>query len=307
MSINDFEERIKALKAKAEEISLKFIEELKNESKNISTKLDELKSKKGRTVYEELRNFLYNSQRNLNHLKSKWSTPKYNFNSLLRQLMTDIANSNMSNSDKIKLYEQINTALSNPSERLKDSLKDLDNLVNEIKIKLQANITNMYKEGIYIGTLPKIEETINNIAKSTMKYLTEPTTRILSQIPESETKIIDILVETGIFKDRSEAVAFFVHKGIESSKELLSKANERIKEVQEKEVTEVKHLNIHLVKSIKCPFCGYEGEFRLIKNWRYNSYDVEMFECPKCKGRFNHYVNIKNKTSEFVIKIKPKS
>jgi hypothetical protein len=42
MSINDFEERISALKAKGEEISLKFAEELKNESKNISTKRQSL-------------------------------------------------------------------------------------------------------------------------------------------------------------------------------------------------------------------------------------------------------------------------
>ena len=60
MSISDFEERIRALKAKAEEISLKFAEELKNESKNISTKLDELKNKGGRVAYEELRKLLRN-------------------------------------------------------------------------------------------------------------------------------------------------------------------------------------------------------------------------------------------------------
>jgi diphthamide synthase subunit DPH2 len=71
MSISDLEERIRALKAKAEEISLKFTEELKNESKNISTKLDELKNKEGHAAYEELGNFLHNSEYNLYHLKSK--------------------------------------------------------------------------------------------------------------------------------------------------------------------------------------------------------------------------------------------
>jgi Arc/MetJ-type ribon-helix-helix transcriptional regulator/ElaB/YqjD/DUF883 family membrane-anchored ribosome-binding protein len=243
MSISDFEERIRALKAKAEEISLKFAEELKNESKNISTKLDELKNKGGRVAYEELRKLLRNSQNNLSSLRFRWSAPRYNFRSQLRQLEADIADSNLSNNDKIKLYEQIYDLLSDLSERFEDSLKDLDDLVNEIKIKLQAIITNIYKEDIHIWPLPKIEETIKNFAESMMKDLTEPATFIISQIPESEARIIDILVKTGIFKSRSEAVAFFVHKGIESSKESLNKINERISQIgefQERELAEVK-------------------------------------------------------------------
>jgi Arc/MetJ-type ribon-helix-helix transcriptional regulator len=251
----------------------------------------------------------------------------------------------------------------------------------------------MYKEGIYIGTLSKIEETINRTMRDTIKYLTEPTTFISSQIPESEARIIDILVKAGIFKNRSEAVAFFVHRGIESSKELLYNTKKQAKEIKAvvydplsqigknirelinqvvyihnyeiKEVTirgnntrmvildisrdgentekyhsfsttlisqletlkkyfvegytvkakiaqDGQHVilaeptNTPMTKGIKCPFCGYEGELTLIKNWRFNFYDVKMFECPKCKGRFNHYVHIKNKTTSFVIKIKPK-
>jgi len=59
---------------------------------------------------------------------------------------------------------------------------------------------------------------------------------------------------------------------------------------------------------VKCPYCGYEGEFSLIKNWRFRFYDVKMFECPNCHSVFNHYtgVSVKGKASEFVIKIKPR-
>jgi transposase-like protein len=59
---------------------------------------------------------------------------------------------------------------------------------------------------------------------------------------------------------------------------------------------------------IKCPYCNYEGEFKLIKNWRFRFYDVKMFECPKCHSVFNHYagVSVKGKASEFRIKIKPR-
>jgi hypothetical protein len=59
---------------------------------------------------------------------------------------------------------------------------------------------------------------------------------------------------------------------------------------------------------VKCPYCGYEGKFILIKNWRFRFYDVIMINCPKCNGVFNHYagVSAKGKTSEFVIKVKPR-
>jgi transcriptional regulator NrdR family protein len=59
---------------------------------------------------------------------------------------------------------------------------------------------------------------------------------------------------------------------------------------------------------VKCPYCDYEGEFKLIKNWRFRFYDVKRLECPKCNGRFNYYVgvSVKGKTSKFVIKVKHK-
>jgi len=59
---------------------------------------------------------------------------------------------------------------------------------------------------------------------------------------------------------------------------------------------------------VKCPYCGYEGEFKLIKKWRFRFYDVKRLECPKCNGVFNHYmgVSVKGKTSEFMIKVKPR-
>ena len=56
---------------------------------------------------------------------------------------------------------------------------------------------------------------------------------------------------------------------------------------------------------VKCPFCGYEGEFKEIKAWKFLFYNVKMLECPRCEGRFNHYLGMspKGKRSEFVIRI----
>jgi len=59
---------------------------------------------------------------------------------------------------------------------------------------------------------------------------------------------------------------------------------------------------------VKCPYCGFEGELRSLKTWRFRFYDVSMLECPKCGGRFNHYVGVtsRGKHSEFVIRVRPR-
>jgi len=59
---------------------------------------------------------------------------------------------------------------------------------------------------------------------------------------------------------------------------------------------------------VKCPYCGYEGEFRVLKTWRFRFYNVSRMECPRCHGVFNYYqgVSPKGKRSEFVIRVRPK-
>lgn len=57
---------------------------------------------------------------------------------------------------------------------------------------------------------------------------------------------------------------------------------------------------------VKCPYCGFEGEFKTLKTWKFRFYDVEMFECSSCKRKFNHHHGISprsNKASEFIIRL----
>jgi transposase len=61
-------------------------------------------------------------------------------------------------------------------------------------------------------------------------------------------------------------------------------------------------------KVVKCPYCGYEGEFKPLETWKFRFYEVKHLECPKCHGVFNHYRGLSpaGKRSEFVIRVKPK-
>lgn len=56
----------------------------------------------------------------------------------------------------------------------------------------------------------------------------------------------------------------------------------------------------------KCPYCGYEGEFKVQKTWKF--YEVKRLECPRCHGIFNHYqgTSPRGKKSEFGIRIRPR-
>ena len=60
-------------------------------------------------------------------------------------------------------------------------------------------------------------------------------------------------------------------------------------------------------KVVKCPYCGFEGDFKALKAWKFRFYNVKRLSCPKCDGIFNHYVGITPKTkkrSEFVIRVR---
>ena len=59
---------------------------------------------------------------------------------------------------------------------------------------------------------------------------------------------------------------------------------------------------------VRCPFCSYEGEFKLHKTWGFRFYEVKRLECPKCHGVFNHYhgVSPSGKKSEFAIRVRPR-
>jgi hypothetical protein len=59
---------------------------------------------------------------------------------------------------------------------------------------------------------------------------------------------------------------------------------------------------------VKCPYCGFDYEFRLLKTWKFRFYDVKRLQCPGCNGVFNHYYGIspKGKATEFVVRVKPR-
>lgn len=79
-----------------------------------------------------------------------------------------------------------------------------------------------------------VGEALRTVAED-IKETAESISTVVSSIRlrEDDMKIIDELVEAGIFKSRSEAVAYFTHKGIEASKEWLQKIREHVEKIRE--------------------------------------------------------------------------
>ncbi len=241
-NIDDFEKRIKELREEIEKELSKVMEQLKSESRSISTKLDELKGREDKTAYEELRKLLLDARNNLSDLKLELRRLEHKFYSQLHDLKMDVERSNLSHSDKMRLDDMINGLnylLKDMSESIRESLEDLGDLVSELRSKMREAIRSAYRKGqgiisVGIRSLPDIGKIIDDAMEIARKGLEEATTVISSvRIPESDAKIIDELVNAGLFKSRNEALAFFVHKGIESSKDWLNKVNERITRIKE--------------------------------------------------------------------------
>jgi len=57
---------------------------------------------------------------------------------------------------------------------------------------------------------------------------------------------------------------------------------------------------------VRCPYCGFEGEHRLLKTWKYVAWDVYYYECPRCSSRFGFYADPEGKRRSFTVKFKPR-
>lgn len=59
---------------------------------------------------------------------------------------------------------------------------------------------------------------------------------------------------------------------------------------------------------MKCPFCGYDGQPEVAKEWKFRFYTVQRVKCPMCGGIFNQYAGTTpaGRFSEFIIRVKPR-
>ena len=55
---------------------------------------------------------------------------------------------------------------------------------------------------------------------------------------------------------------------------------------------------------VECPYCGYKGDFKLLKTWKYKWWDVYFYECPHCLGKFRWQIDPEGKKKSYIIKVR---
>lgn len=54
---------------------------------------------------------------------------------------------------------------------------------------------------------------------------------------------------------------------------------------------------------VRCPYCDYEGEFTLVKTWKFSYWIVYLYKCPSCGGMFRWQVDPEGRRRSYVMKL----
>jgi Arc/MetJ-type ribon-helix-helix transcriptional regulator len=111
---------------------------------------------------------------------------------------------------------------------LKDRIMDLADKIRA-RYGLESIIPIRVFENIGKTVAKVIEESLETLEQAVGRV---STTVLSVRISDEDLRIIDSLVEGGVFRSRSEAVAFFTHRGIECSKDWIEKVKDKLEEIR---------------------------------------------------------------------------
>jgi len=117
-------------------------------------------------------------------------------------------------------------------ESFEDGVEDLLERVEEARLVLEPRrVRREIRIEIPEIRLPDIgkiiEESLSAAWRSSPSAVVS-STRIL----QADLKVIDALVEAGVFRSRNEGIAYFVHRGIECSRDWLEKVKAKVEEIR---------------------------------------------------------------------------
>ncbi|MET1160562.1 MAG: hypothetical protein ABWW65_06325 [Thermoprotei archaeon] len=142
------------------------------------------------------------------------------------------------------------TELEDISLIVRDKVREITDKLNELREEIAEqlgvekksilqppiDLTSMIQHGIrdvLRNTIKIIEDIRKDVNESLRELIGEFSSYVVSvRLRKRDLDIIDKLIDAGIFKSRSEAVAFFTHKGIEALHEWISKALEKAEEIK---------------------------------------------------------------------------
>ncbi|MEZ0290825.1 MAG: hypothetical protein ABWJ42_07050 [Sulfolobales archaeon] len=168
-----------------------------------------------------------------------------NIRNSLEDLKEEIERSKLPREEVEKIGRYMRDRVESFIDRMNETIDRLEERFEEKKIVFPHHVYVSLRRIPYmvvesIGTtLRGLDKVIRDLTEEISRIAGVPArvsdTEVISsvRIRSEDLKIIDELVEGGIFKSRSEAVSYFTKKGLECSSEWISKALEQIKRIKE--------------------------------------------------------------------------
>lgn len=144
-----------------------------------------------------------------------------------------------------------------PEAQLRESLEYLRGELRVVLARIEESARRLKEHrrralGIYFTAPDKVFQGVATILGSSIEEAVDSINKLIVSLQDSlsqsisrltevvsvrmrkkELEVIDQLVDSGIFKSRSEAIAYFVKRGVESSREWIEKALDQAKKIRE--------------------------------------------------------------------------
>ena len=163
--------------------------------------------------------------------------------SSLEEIMREIEEKKLSEDQLNKLRDHIKSRIDNFIYKLNETVDSLEEVLEEKRLLGPFVYTSIRRIPDLVitsinTTIRSLDRIIRDLSEEIIRLTkTQPSqgTEVISsvRIRSEDLKIIDELVEGGVFKSRSEAVSYFTKRGIECSSEWITKALEQIKRIKE--------------------------------------------------------------------------
>ncbi len=230
MNLEEFESKVEEAYKRAEEVLNSFLKDLEKLLADARERLD-----KGLPLSQEQINRLkeLRAEARLTALKARAV-----FRDAVREARMQLHKSvsSLPPEERREVREEARTIVADYEVRLRERLEEWREAVKRElrearlairrlprRAKPEVNIMTM-AIGTATEALRRAEEALRRFT---------PTTVVSSiRLPERDLEVIDMLVEAGIFRSRSEAVAYFTHRGIEASKEWLEQVKGKVEELR---------------------------------------------------------------------------
>ncbi|MEZ0345371.1 MAG: hypothetical protein ABWK01_02315 [Infirmifilum sp.] len=118
-------------------------------------------------------------------------------------------------------------------EALLDDVRDLTRSAERLRERILVipDVGKIVERGLE-QTARGLEAALSKLKEALERGIEGPSYAVSVRLPQRDLEVIDALVEAGVFKSRSEAIAFFAHKGIETAKPLFQEALAKLEELR---------------------------------------------------------------------------